>query len=111
MRILITGAAGFIGYHLAMDLAESGHEVVAVDNLQRGRMDTQFRTLLERPKVTFIEADLTQPEAFDSVGTGIEQVYHLGRHQRNGELLPDPRPGSPSECPLNAPLARVGPRS
>lgn len=33
MRILVTGAAGFIGYHTAKALAERGHEVVGLDNL------------------------------------------------------------------------------
>ena len=32
MRILVTGMAGFIGYHTAMALAEHGHEVIGVDN-------------------------------------------------------------------------------
>ena len=50
MRILITGAAGFIGYHLGVALADSGHDVVLVDNLQRGRMDAQFKALLARSK-------------------------------------------------------------
>ena len=33
MRILITGMAGFIGYHCARDLAQSGHQVMGIDNL------------------------------------------------------------------------------
>lgn len=33
MKILITGAAGFIGYHMTNHLAEAGHEVVGIDNL------------------------------------------------------------------------------
>jgi len=33
LKILVTGTAGFIGYHLATKLLESGHEVVGLDNI------------------------------------------------------------------------------
>jgi UDP-glucuronate 4-epimerase len=33
MKILVTGAAGFIGFHLAERLAKEGHEVVGIDNI------------------------------------------------------------------------------
>ena len=33
MKVLVTGGAGFIGYHLSLALAKRGDEVVCVDNL------------------------------------------------------------------------------
>ena len=33
MKILITGAAGFIGYHLAKRLLDEGHEIIGLDNV------------------------------------------------------------------------------
>ena len=36
MRILITGAAGFIGSHLTDELLSRGHHVVGVDNFRNG---------------------------------------------------------------------------
>ena len=39
MRIMVTGAAGFIGSHLARRLVERGDEVTVVDNLSTGFRD------------------------------------------------------------------------
>ena len=37
MRILLTGGAGFIGSHTAVEMVKSGHEVVIFDNFSRLR--------------------------------------------------------------------------
>ena len=37
MRYLITGAAGFIGFHVAKQLLEAGHEVIGIDIVNNGR--------------------------------------------------------------------------
>ena len=39
MRILVTGGAGFIGSHVAEAFSQAGHEVLALDNLCRGRKE------------------------------------------------------------------------
>lgn len=77
-RILITGAAGFVGWHLAMQLSSRpGYELTLVDNFVRGRRDADLDTLLERPNVTLISADLSDPRAFEQLGGGYDYVYHL----------------------------------
>lgn len=77
-RILITGAAGFVGYHLASRLsANPTNELTLVDNFVRGREDDEFAELLRRPNVTSVRADLTNPAAFDRLGAGFDDVYHL----------------------------------
>ena len=58
MKALITGGAGFIGYHLAKELLEQGYEIVLADNFSRGVEDTFLKELEENPKVTFILEDL-----------------------------------------------------
>ena len=39
VQCLVTGGAGFIGYHLAKHLQEDGRQVVIVDNFKRGIAD------------------------------------------------------------------------
>ncbi len=77
-KILITGGAGFVGYHLARRLAcEGGHDVLLADNFVRGRRDADLEALAALPGVRLLEADLTSPEGVASLGGGYDEVYHL----------------------------------
>ncbi|HSI10812.1 MAG TPA: NAD-dependent epimerase/dehydratase family protein [Chthoniobacter sp.] len=77
-KILITGAAGFVGWHLAMRLsAEPGNELTLVDNFVRGRRDDDLETLLARPNVRLISADLSDAAAYEQLGQSYDHVYHL----------------------------------
>jgi UDP-glucuronate 4-epimerase len=62
MRIVVTGAAGFIGSHLCERLLAEGHEVVGldafVDYYPRPVKEDNLRTLREHPRFTFHELDL-----------------------------------------------------
>lgn len=62
MKALITGGAGFIGYHLAKELLEQGYEIVLADNFSRGVEDTFLKELEENPKITFVHEDLMLKE-------------------------------------------------
>lgn len=89
MRILVTGAGGFIGHHLTSYLVERGHDVRGVDLKQPEYERTRaqdFRLL-----------DLRRADACLEACAGIEEVYHLaanmggtgsGRAQR-GEIMRD----------------------
>lgn len=77
-KILITGAAGFVGCHLATELSrDSGNQLTLVDNFARGRHDADLTTLLAQPNVRLISADLSSPEGFEQLGGGYDHVYHL----------------------------------
>jgi len=77
-RALITGGAGFIGFHLASELSQSGDcEVVLVDNFRRGRRDEELGALLQRPGVSLVEGDLAEGGVLKHVGGSFDEVYHL----------------------------------
>jgi len=77
MKVLITGGAGFIGYHLAKRLAGQGYDITLADNFFRSEKDEDLKALLALSNVKLIEADLTQKEAWDKIGSGYDFVYHL----------------------------------
>lgn len=58
-KVLVTGAAGFIGAHLCDILLQSGHSVYAVDNLSNGNF-SRIRHLISKPGFFWYEEDLTQ---------------------------------------------------
>jgi UDP-glucuronate 4-epimerase len=64
MHILVTGAAGFIGFHLTRRLLERGDTVVGLDNLNsyyEVRLKRDRLMLLEKEKnFNFIEANLRE---------------------------------------------------
>src|SRR6185437_441251 len=60
MRVLVTGAAGFLGSHLTDALLSEGHEVVGVDNLSTG--STENLAHLDRePRFEYVQRDITVP--------------------------------------------------
>ena len=60
MKILLTGAAGFLGSHLTSKLLDSGHEVVGIDDLSTGSL-SNLNAALKNPLFTFIEHDVRNP--------------------------------------------------
>ncbi|MEO8295911.1 MAG: UDP-glucuronic acid decarboxylase family protein [Gemmatimonadota bacterium] len=58
MRVLITGAAGFLGSHLTDRFLADGHDVVGVDNLVTGSTDN-IAHLAGNPRFSFIQHDVT----------------------------------------------------
>ncbi len=77
-KVLITGGAGFIGFHLAKKLIASNYRVWIVDNHARGIWDKNLSDLLSRTAATFINIDLLDRKAVMSLDNDFDAIYHLG---------------------------------
>jgi UDP-glucose 4-epimerase len=75
-KILVTGAAGFIGSHLTDALLEAGHEVVGFDNLSNGKL-RNLESALERNAFQFAEGDICDESQVNEIVKGVDVVYHL----------------------------------
>jgi UDP-glucuronate decarboxylase len=60
MKILLTGAAGFLGSHISKKLIDSNHEVIGLDDLSTGSIKN-IEQLVNHPKYSFIEHDVRIP--------------------------------------------------
>jgi len=69
---LVTGGAGFIGWHLAEELIRRGHVVRVVDNLATGKR----RNLAHLPAVEFLEGDLADLAVCVRAVQGMDYVLH-----------------------------------
>lgn len=58
MRILVTGAAGFLGSHLSRYLLDKGHSVVGLDNFLTGSIDN-IQDLFRKDNFEFVKYDVT----------------------------------------------------
>ena len=80
MNILITGAAGFIGSHLAEALVEQGHRVKGIDNFMdyypRWMKEKNLERLRSGSRFEFLEADLLETDLVALVRS-VEAVIHL----------------------------------
>ena len=75
-KILITGAAGFIGYHLSTKLSEN-NSITLIDNFTRNRIDDDFKSLIAKKNMRFINADLTNKNFYKDLDTHYDSVIHL----------------------------------
>ena len=80
MKVLVTGATGFTGGHLAHHLASRGDEVRA---LVRGKSRARFdRSPLPAAGVSAVEGDLTDAESMRKAAAGVDVVYHIAATYR-----------------------------
>lgn len=77
MKVLLTGGAGFIGYHLAKRLLKEGYEIDLADNLSRGVMDEELKEILNNSKIRFLNVDLLQTNDMDKLNNNYTHIYHF----------------------------------
>lgn len=71
-KYLITGGAGFIGSHIAEQLAYYGYHVVVLDSLRTG-----FKKNLEYLNVDFIEGSILDKKLLQEVAKNAKAIFHL----------------------------------
>lgn len=83
MKILLTGAAGFIGFHVSQRLLARGDEVVGIDNVNDyydpSLKEARLKILSGQPRFSFHRLDVADREAMERVFETVrpERVVHL----------------------------------
>jgi dTDP-glucose 4,6-dehydratase len=73
MRILISGAAGFLGSHLTDLLLSQGHEVIGADNFITGKPEN-IAHLANNARYQFIRQDVIDPV---KISGSLDRIYHM----------------------------------
>jgi dTDP-glucose 4,6-dehydratase len=87
-RVVVSGAAGFLGSHLCRALLARGDEVVAIDNLLTGRLDN-IEELFGRPEFTFQNMNVSD---YVHVSGQVDAVLHFASPASPVDYLEHPIP-------------------
>lgn len=87
-RWLVTGAAGFIGSHLACYLVGLGHQVVGLDDLSSGQIKN-LKTIIDNSNFSLVEGDIRDEDVCMNTCSGVDYVLHhaaIGSVQKSIEM-------------------------
>jgi UDP-glucose 4-epimerase len=91
MRVLLTGGAGYIGAHVAVELLAEGHDVVVVDDLSTGYAEAVRRVeALSGRSVRLHVGDVADRRVLDPALVGVDAVIHLAAFKMVGESMERP---------------------
>ncbi|MEZ2345769.1 NAD-dependent epimerase/dehydratase family protein [Terriglobus sp. RCC_193] len=79
-RVLITGAAGFLGSHVTDRMLEKGYDVIAVDDLSHGHMRNLEMAVLN-PFFEFRAVDVCDLAALREAAGSVDSVIHLAAYK------------------------------
>ncbi|MBT4500458.1 MAG: UDP-glucose 4-epimerase GalE [Gemmatimonadetes bacterium] len=93
MRVLVTGGAGYIGSHTCVELLETGHEVIVVDNLINSKEESLKRVQeITGKSLEFHQVDLLDRDGLEQVfsAAGADAVIHFAGLKAVGESVSIP---------------------
>ena len=76
-KILITGGAGFIGFHLASLLLDSGYDITIIDNLSRGLIDTDIKDLEKKGNIRILNLNILDANSLTKIPLDYKYIFHL----------------------------------
>ena len=91
--VLVSGGAGYIGSHTAVELINAGYDVVVADNLSNADMSgVEGVRKITGVDVPFVEVDCCDKEAFRKVFKqyNFNSVIHFAAYKAVGESVTDP---------------------
>ncbi len=87
-KILVTGGAGYIGSHTCLELLNTGHDVVVLDNLSNSSVESLNRVQqLAQKSLKFVEGDIRDSQILDRIfqENTIDAVIHFAGLKAVGE--------------------------
>lgn len=93
MKVLLTGGAGYIGSHTAVELLEEGHEVIIIDNFSNSRKEVlDYITQITGKDIIFYEGDVCDYEIVTRIfeEQAIDVVIHFAGYKAVGESVIKP---------------------
>ncbi len=93
MKVLVTGASGYIGSHTCLELLKAGHEVVGFDNFSNSSPESieRVKALAGKP-MRLEKLDLRDPDGLDAlVSEGFDAVMHFAGLKAVGESVEKPQ--------------------
>ena len=93
MKILVTGGTGYIGSHTAVELLDSGYDVVIIDNLSNSKRDVIDKIKqITNKNITFYEGNVCDKELLRTIFEEhkIDAVIHFAGYKAVGESVKKP---------------------
>ncbi|MDG2094047.1 MAG: UDP-glucose 4-epimerase GalE [Phycisphaerales bacterium] len=88
-KVIVTGGAGYVGSHAALELMRAGHQVTVIDTLERGSAAVIDR-LRSQGTIEFIHGDCGDPSILPSALEGMDSVMHFAAYAKIDESVKFP---------------------